>query len=72
MFQKGIRKRKKKLYRITNILSSFSGINGEDYIWRTRVTPELKKELAKSSCTIRLHEDTRKRTAQEGEEVISV
>lgn len=28
------------------------------YIWRTRVTPELKKELAESGCTIRLHEDT--------------
>lgn len=57
MFRRGIRKRKKKLYRITTLLSSFSGINGEAYIWRTKVSPELRKALIGFGCVVQEEEE---------------
>jgi hypothetical protein len=54
MFRRGIRKRKKKLYKIVSLLSSLSGITGRTciFIWRCKVSPELKKELIELGCTI--------------------
>ena len=52
MFRRGIRKRKKKLYKIVNLLlANLSGINSEVYIWRTKVSPELKRALIGFGCT---------------------
>jgi hypothetical protein len=41
MFRRGIRKRKKRLYKIVSLLIP----SGEAYIWRCRVSPELKRSL---------------------------
>jgi hypothetical protein len=41
MFRRGIRKRKKRLYKIVSSISR----NGETYIWRCKVSPELRKAL---------------------------
>ena len=52
MFRRGIRKRKKRLYKIVNLLlANLSGINSEVYIWRTKVSPELKRALIGFGCT---------------------
>lgn len=50
--KKGIRKRKKKLYKIENILNSF-GVGNEIYIWRTKSSPELKKALMNFGCVVK-------------------
>lgn len=52
MFRKGIRKRKKRLYKIVSLLANLSGINSEVYIWRTKISPESKKALLGFGCTI--------------------
>ena len=49
--QKGIRKRKKRLYKIVSLLSRLSGINHEVHIWRCRVSPEMKRALLGLGCT---------------------
>ena len=43
MFRRGIRKRKKKIYKFYR---RFSGlVESEFYAWRTMVSPELRKAL---------------------------
>ena len=69
MFQRGIRKRKKRLYKIVSLLANLSGINSEVYIWRTKVNPELREALIGFGCAIK-NENTRKRAAQERKEVV--
>ena len=49
MFRRGIRKRKKRLYNIVSLLTYLSG-NSEAYIWRTKVSLELEKELLGFGC----------------------
>ena len=53
MFRKGIRKRKKKLYRIANILTRL----GDNYIWRTKVNPRLKEALSRFGCLAEVVEE---------------
>ena len=51
MLRRGIRKRKKKLYKIVSLLIP-SG-EGEAYIWRCRVSPELKRSLIGFGCIVK-------------------
>ena len=48
MFRRGIRKRKKRLFKIISFLIP----SGEAYIWRCRVSPEFKKALLGLECTV--------------------
>jgi len=46
LFDRGVRKRKKKLYRIASIMTRL----GDNYIWRTKVNPRLKEALSRFGC----------------------